>query len=167
MPPNPSTRTPVSNPEVNLIVALMEHIEGLRSDLRTQTESITRKLDVQDQKFDAQARETRGEFFELRNEISDVKARLAEGSERMRNHGKDIDSIKATCQSKHPSTTALQRKEDSDSSRRPAKKSPPWWLTLLVGGSLAFVGERAAKFFINGMADQPLATIPSVRHPQP
>ena len=160
-------KSPLPTPEVNLIVALMEQIEGLRSDLRAQTDSINRKLDAQDLKsdaqdlkFDAQAKETRGEFSDLRSEVSDVKTRLAEGSERMKNLRRDVDSAKVKCEGHHSiATVALQRKDDASGARRPEKKhSPPWWVALFLGGALAFVGDRAAKFLINGIADSPVAT---------
>jgi chromosome segregation ATPase len=147
--------------ETSLIVALMESIDGLRADLRIQTETINKKLDAQTddnkeivKKIDANASDARREFSEIRSEMADMKARLAEGSERMKNLRRDVDGIVTKCAVQHPSTTALQRKTD-ETDKVSKKKSMPWWLPLLVGGALAFVGEKAARFVINGLADPP------------
>jgi hypothetical protein len=39
------------------------------------------------------------------------------------------------------------------------KKRMPWWLPLLIGGSLAFLGERAARVAINALADSPPSVV--------
>lgn len=161
MPPNKqSTPTPPTSGEMSLVVALMEQIEGMRSDLRAQTESITNKLDAQNKevvkKIDDNAAEARKEFGDIRSELSDVKIRLAEGSERIKNMRRDIDASALKCVY-HASTTALVKKTDSQT-EHVSKKGMPWWLPLLVGGALAFVGEKAARFVINGLADPPAVT---------
>lgn len=153
MPPN--SKTPTNTPtETSIVVALMEQIEGLRSESRAQTESITKKLD-------AQSEEARAEFKELRKELSAVTARMASGSEVMRALRRDVDGVKAHCALTH-SPTALERKSKnaSNAETEPITKSKPipWWLVLLIGGVLSVVGERFAKFVINGMADPPAAT---------
>jgi hypothetical protein len=161
MPPH---KTP--SQETNMIVALMESLEGLRTDLRTQTDVINKKLDTQAdeskeivKKIDANAVETRGELKDIRADISDMKVRLGEGSERMRNLRKDVDGVIGKCHTMHPaipSTTALQRKQE-ESTVIHKKRTMPWWLPLLAGGALAFVGEKLARFVINGLADPPPA----------
>ena len=165
----PSNKTPVSTKacptpggEMSLVVALMEQIEGMRADLRTQTESITNKLDTQNKevvkKIDDNAAEARKEFSDIRSDIADMKVRLAEGSERMKNMRRDIDDTKGRC-AVH-STTALEKKRATDDETRTHnKKGMPWWLPLLVGGALAFVGEKLARFVINGLADPPAAAV--------
>lgn len=144
---------------MSLVVALMEQIEGMRSDLRTQTQSITNKLDTQNKevvkKIDDNAAEARKEFGDIRSELSDVKIRLAEGSERMKNMRKDIDGNANKCVY-HAGTTALVRKQEEPARK---KKDIPWWLPLLAGGALAFVGEKATRFIINGLADPPVAAV--------
>lgn len=172
----PAHKTPNPNPtpsgEMSLVVALMEQIEGMRADLRTQTESITNKLDAQNKevvkKIDDNAAEARKEFGDIRSELSDVKIRLAEGSERMKNMRKDIDGNANKCVY-HAGTTALQKKGEPSTDRVSRKKSLPWWLPLLVGGALAFVGEKAARFIINGLADPPVTavTAPTQAPPTP
>ena len=156
---------------MSLVVALMEQIEGMRSDLRVQTESITNKLDTQNKevvkKIDDNAAEARKEFGDIRSELSDVKIRLAEGSERMKNMRKDIDSNAGKCVY-HAGTTALIKKQMPDTDTITKKKKVlPWWLPILAGGALAFVGEKAARFIINGLADHPVAAAAPVYTPYP
>lgn len=164
MPPitKPFTSKNTPSGEMSLVVALMEQIEGMRSDLRTQTESITNKLDTQNKemvkKIDDNAAEARKEFGDIRSELSDVKIRLAEGSERMKNMRKDIDGNANKCVY-HAGTTALVRKQDPLTEPARKKKDIPWWLPLLAGGALAFVGEKATRFIINGLADPPAAAL--------
>jgi hypothetical protein len=148
-----------------MIVALMESLEGLRTDLRSQTDVINKKLDTQAgeskeivKKIDANAVETRGELKDIRRDISEMKVRLGEGSERMRNLRRDVDGVVSKCATMHPATvttSALQRRQE-ESTVIHKKKSMPWWLPLLAGGALAFVGEKLARFVINGLADPPV-----------
>jgi hypothetical protein len=167
MPPNKAP-----SQETNMIVALMESLEGLRTDLRSQTDVINKKLDTQAgeskeivKKIDANAVETRGELKDIRRDISEMKIRLGEGSERMRNLRRDVDGVVGKCATMHPAvpvTTALQRKQE-ESTRIHKKRAMPWWLPLLAGGALAFVGEKLARFVINGLADPPVVVAqPSV-----
>jgi hypothetical protein len=166
-PPNKTT-----SQETTMIVALMEALEGLRGDLRTQTDVINKKLDTQAdeskeivKKIDANAVETRGELKDIRADISEMKVRLGEGSERMRNLRRDVDGVVGKCATMHPAivtTSALQRKQE-ESTAILKKKSMPWWLPLLAGGALAFVGEKLARFVINGLANPPVVVAqPSV-----
>lgn len=161
----PPAHKPTQSGELSIVVALMESIEGLRSDLYAQTDTINKKLDSQNkelvQKIDANAAEARNEFSELRSDMADMKIRLAEGSERMRTLRRDVDEAKAL-----RGTTALQKKTEEET--RPHKKGMPWWLPLLLGGALAFVGEKLARFVINGLADQPVTvTAPIAQPPTP
>jgi septal ring factor EnvC (AmiA/AmiB activator) len=135
---------------MNLVMALMEQVEGLRGDIAKQTETISNKLD-------AQTRETRSEFKELREDISEIKSRLASGSEQIRSLRKDVDAQGAKC-AVH-GTTALEKRPDPQltTDRKAKTANPAWWLILLAGGALAYVGERGVKFIINGMADPPPA----------
>jgi hypothetical protein len=131
----------------------MEQVEGLRSDIKAQTETISNKLD-------AQSRETRSEFKELREDITEIKTRLASGSEQIRTLRKDVDAQGSKCSTVH-STTALERKGAGDVTTSRHRRAPAWWAVLLAGGALAWGGERIAKFVINGMADPPAAVAPS------
>lgn len=137
--------------EASIIVALMDQVQGLRGDIAKQTETISKKLDDQ-------TSETRGEFKELREDISEIKARLASGSEQIRTLRRDVDAQGGKC-AVH-GTTALERKSAADVTTRAHRRSPPWWLVLLAGGALAWGGERLARFVINGLADPPAAPAP-------
>lgn len=151
-----------SSQETSIIVALMEQVEGLRGDIKAQTETITNKMD-------AQTKETRGEFKELREDISEIKARLAQGSEQIRTLRKDVDAQGTRCQVH--GTTALERRAPPPPAAQPAtgrqekKSKPAWWLLLLAGGALAYAGERLTKFVINGMADPPPVVQPTQPKP--
>jgi septal ring factor EnvC (AmiA/AmiB activator) len=139
---------------MNLVMALMEQVEGLRGDIAKQTETISNKLD-------AQTRETRSEFKELREDISEIKSRLASGSEQIRSLRKDVDAQGSKC-AVHGTTALEKRVEPQPTTGRKAKaSSPAWWVVLLAGGALAYGGERLAKLFINGMADPPPAVTPA------
>jgi hypothetical protein len=124
----------------------MEQVEGLRGDIAKQTETISRKLDEQ-------SKEARGEFKELRDDITEIKTRLASGSEQIRNLRKDVDSQGERC-AVH-GTTALEKRHEPTSDRKAKASGPAWWVALLAGGALAWGGERLARFVINGMADPP------------
>lgn len=134
-----------SSSEISITLTLMEQVEGLRSDFRATTETIVKKLEDQ-------GRETATKIDSLREDVSDMKVRLARGSERMENLRRDVDGLRPTALEKKksaPSPSEATTEKSSKSSKM------AWWIPLLVGGALAFVGERGAKFVINGLADAP------------
>lgn len=205
-PPHPK---PTPSGEVSIIVALMEQIEGLRNDFKTTTETIVKKVEDQGkdtakkledhgkdtaQKIDALAMETRTEIRELREDFSEMKTRLARGSERMENMRKDLDNQGSKCVNHQAavvaaSSAATQASQAAQAAAAAAntanttanavavaqaqaatsaltRKEPSgpkfaWWVVLLVGGVLAYTGERLAKFVFNGLADPPAVGAPS------
>lgn len=142
-----------SSQEVSIIVALMEQVEGLRGDIAKQTDTISKKLDEQ-------SRESRSEFKELREDISEIKTRLASGSEQIRSLRKDVDAQGERC-TVHGTTALEKRHEPTDTSAVAKTPKMAWWVPLLVGGALAWAGERIARFVVNGLADPPAAVAPS------
>ena len=140
--------------EASIIVALMDQVQGLRGDIAKQTDTISKKLDEQ-------TRETRDEFKDIREDLTEIKTRLASGSEQIRTLRRDVDAQGRKCDI-HGTASALERKA---AEAETAVESPPkkmaWWLPLLIGGALAWVGERGVKFLINGIADPPAAVSPS------
>jgi septal ring factor EnvC (AmiA/AmiB activator) len=147
-------RSKHSSQETSIIVALMDQVEGLRSDIAKQTETISNKID-------AQSKESRSEFKELRDDISEIKSRLASGSEQIRTLRKDVDAQGERC-AVHGTTALEKRASPQPTTGRKAKATAPaWWVVLIAGGALAWGGERFAKFVINGMADPPPAVAPA------
>jgi len=142
--------------EASIIVALMDQVQGLRTDIARQTETIAAKLD-------AQTKESRDDFKEVREDLTEIKARLASGSEQIRTLRRDVDAQGGKC-AIH-GTAALERKTAGDVTTCAHRRSPPWWLVLLAGGALAWGGERFARFVINGIADPPAA--PALATPKP
>lgn len=146
---------------MNLVMKLMEQIEGIRDDLRSQSDTLNKKLDAQtegiNRKLDKQAEDNKNEFKELREDVAEMKARMAEGSEKMRNLRRDVDDTKHKC----AATTALEKKRPCDEETKAVKKKEgkfPWWVLLLAGGALSWIGERGVSRFFNAMADPPAAT---------
>lgn len=140
-----------SSQENNIIVALMDQVEGLRADFKQTTETIVKKIDDQ-------GRDTAAKVDTMRGDISEIKERLARGSERMEHMRRDVDAQNAKCQVH--STTALQKKSEVAFAPAPAEapESKPkmaWWAILLAGGALAWAGERGIQVIINAMADKP------------
>jgi predicted RNase H-like nuclease (RuvC/YqgF family) len=168
--------TGASGEHTSIIVALMEQIEGMRSDMSKQTEAITAKMDSQNAaintKLDQQAADNRAEFRELRDELTDMKVRLGEGSERMRNMRSDIEAVKTNCKTAHPpgatpavphSTTALERKarQEAETEISPRKKGGFNWKHALIVAAITGIGSQYGPVLVQKLIDS-LATKPAV-----
>jgi hypothetical protein len=91
-------------------------------------DNIDQRLDEGNQKFAAQ------------------DARASDHSDRIEDAMALVKAHKEKCPVRKPVTDAFEAKP---------KKSMPWWLPLLIGGALAFLGERVARVAINALADPP------------
>lgn len=145
---------PRPSEEVNIMIEFMKQMQGLRTDMNHNSGLISNKLD-------AQTVESREEFKELRLEVSDIKIRLAKGSERIENMKKEIDEKKITCRGHE--LEALEKKINHDevpTEVATAKKPLPWWLVLILGGAATWIGEQSIKVFVNAIADKPAVIQP-------
>jgi chromosome segregation ATPase len=124
----------------DLIVALIEEIREVRSDMGKQTETLTSKIDTNHKqltdKIEANQTETRNEFKDIRKELTDVQARLSEGSERFRNLQKQQQEMKDNCAA-HPSALIRKIRQQEDTER--VKKKVPWWVVAGVSAVLTVV----------------------------
>lgn len=134
--------------EVKMMTEFMNQLDGLRKDVVRSTEFLSRKLDDQ-------TKETRVEFKELRDDVSDVKERLARGSERMENMKKDIEDRRTTCRGHE--LQALEKKPQ-EITTEVSRKKMSWWVVLLIGGALTYVGEKGIQVLIDSLATKPPVT---------
>jgi hypothetical protein len=93
--------------------------------------------------------------------LDNIDRRLDEGNKkfddqdsRASDHSDRIDNALEIVR-KHKENCPLKNQESQAPVTRKTNKQPSWWLVLLAGGALAFLGERATRLFINGMADPP------------
>jgi predicted nuclease with TOPRIM domain len=124
----------------DLIVALIEEIREVRSDMGKQTETLTSKIDTNHiqltDKIEANQTETRNEFKDIRKELTDVQARLSEGSERFKNLQKQQEEMKTNCVA-HPSALIRKIRQNEETER--VKKKVPWWVVAVVSAALTVV----------------------------
>lgn len=100
--------------------------------------------------------------------LDNIDKRLDEGNDRFaaqdqraKEHSDRIDNaveLAKKYRETHP-MPALRREEGTTATEKKKGKSMPWWLPLLIGGALAFLGERATKVLINSLADQPQVVV--------
>jgi hypothetical protein len=81
--------------------------------------------------------------------------RFVEQDARATEHSDRIDNALELVRMHKENCPARPRPSDKSGDTTKTNKKPAWWLVLLAGGALAFVGERATKFVVNGMADPP------------
>lgn len=156
MPPN--SKTPTPSTETSIIVALMEQIEGLRSDFKATTETIVKKVEDQ-------GKETATKIDGLRDDIADMKIRLARGSERMEAMRRDIDNGAKRCVDTHlpiPVSTALERKRPSEAETvKQSRKTEPWKVVVLTAALTGIGTTYGPVIFqktIDSLATKPIAT---------
>lgn len=139
--------------ETNLITAFVEQMKGLRQELKDQNKSINDKLD-------AQTKENREEFRDIRNDLAEVREGMAKGSERMENMRRDIGKLENAPRCDCNPSAALERKQmEATTEISSAKKIKiSWWQMILIGGALTYLGEKAVKVLINSLADPPAAS---------
>lgn len=140
-----------SKPDESIFVALIEEIRGVRSDMNRQTEAITNKME-------SNQVENRAEFKEIREDISEMKTRLAEGSERMKNTRKDLDEVQARCQVH--STTALERKRTEQATPETRKRRLPLWQVIAITSIITYAAPilfNKAISFLNSTFNAPAA----------
>lgn len=93
--------------------------------------------------------------------LDNIDQRLDEGNKkfaaqdtRASDHSERIDDAMALVKA-HQEKCHIRKQAGTDAFVAKPKKSMPWWLPLLIGGALAFIGEKATRVFINAMADPP------------
>jgi hypothetical protein len=95
--------------------------------------------------------------------LDNIDSRLNEGNRRFTEQDaradEHSDKIENALELVRQYRTVKQSKESDGTTTVTKKKAMPWWLPLLIGGALAFVGERAAKFVLNGLADPPPSVV--------
>jgi len=146
MPPNHEPRpTPRSNPQIDAGQYQILYALEMRMDERFDRARVQHKEDIA-------------------AVVAPIIARLEDGNRRFASLEEGIRFAKESA-AKHaddcPLTKKRSPKEETSSTTK--KKGMPWWLPLLVGGALAFVGERASRAVINALADPPPA--PAVKTP--
>jgi hypothetical protein len=83
--------------------------------------------------------------------------RFSKQEERLNEHSDTINDAMKLVQ-EHRNKCPVKKKEP-ETGEITKKKSMPWWLPLLLGGALAFLGERIARAAINAVADPPVAPV--------
>lgn len=128
------------------------------------------------QKLDDKFREARGQNKEdiktaielaispVFHRLDNIDSRFDEGNKRFvqqdvraTDHSDRIDNALELVRMHKENCPARPRPSDKSEDTTKINKKPSWWLVLLAGGALAFLGERATKFVVNGMADPPSA----------
>lgn len=118
----------------SIIVALIEEIREFRKDVNERTDRISTKME-ENQK------ENLDEFKEMRKELAEVQTRLSEGSERMRNLRKDVESAKNTC-ALH-SQSALIRKQQQGETDRASHTKLKWWQLVAITAVITYAAPIA------------------------
>lgn len=123
----------------DLIVALIEEIREVRSDMGKQTTTLTEKIDSNHKslsdKIEESQKENRNEFKDIRKELTEVQSRLSEGSERFRNLQKDQQAMRDNCLA-HPSALIRKIRQEADTEKT-SKRKVPWWVVAIVSAGLA------------------------------
>lgn len=130
----PSNKPPSTGPsgELNVLALVLTEMRAMRQENREQTDSILKHLGSIDQ-------------------------RLQDGTKRMDDQSGRIENLEQIA-AKPGMVITAPAVEPKTASAKKSKVS--WWVVAAATGALTLVGDRFAKFIINGLADPPVASAP-------
>lgn len=83
-----------------------------------------------------------------------IDQRLSDGDKRLDDHSERIDNVEALIRKSNGAPTPSTEKTKKGN-------KVPWYVIAAATGALTLVGDRFAKFIINGLADPPVASVSS------